>query len=403
MHVLISGGCGFVGSCLAKFFLNRKNFSAQSADSLSLSHPVHPSDPDGSPNLHHQAEPSFQVTIVDNLIRPGSQINQPVLECLGAKVLIGDLRDRQWVASLPKCDWVIDCAANPSVLAGLEGGTSRNSPSQELIDHNLASTVHLLEYCKQHSAGFLLVSSSRVYSTEQLNRIPYQLQSSSLQIDWDRLESSRGIHGLSRRGIQEGFSIEPPLSLYGTSKLASEWIAKEYAHAFGFPLWINRCGILAGAGQFGKSDQGIIAYWMHRYLYRHPLRFIGLEGSGAQVRDCLHPEDLAKLILLQILNQSSGNPITCNVSGGIESAFSLLELHEWCERRWGADRYGPRPSLERSKEPRPYDAHWIVLDSSLAHSTWGWSPTYDRQAIWEEIAEHAEFNPNWLHLSKGIE
>ena len=33
----------------------------------------------------------------------------------------------------------------------------------------------------------------------------------------------------------------------------------EYGECFGFPVWINRCGVLAGAGQFGKADQGIFS------------------------------------------------------------------------------------------------------------------------------------------------
>jgi CDP-paratose 2-epimerase len=144
---------------------------------------------------------------------------------------------------------------------------------------------------------------------------------------------------------------------------------------------------------------------------------LGFQGSGAQVRDCLHPEDLARLIHLQI-SASQGlqiqdpaknhpslrsRPITVNVSGGIESAFSLQELHEWCARRWGSDRFGAACELQRIDQPRPYDAPWIVLDSSKARQTWNWEPLRDRLSIWEEIAEHAEENPNWLQISGGID
>ncbi|MCE2809712.1 MAG: NAD-dependent epimerase/dehydratase family protein, partial [Planctomycetaceae bacterium] len=241
MHVLITGGCGFVGSCLAKFFLSQNKDRTSSLGKSKTSN-------------------SYRVTLVDNLMRSGSQTNQAPLESLGAEVLVGDLRDRAWVETLPKCDWVIDCAANPSVLAGLEDLSPNQSSSQLLVDHNLGGTVHLLEYCKKHSAGMVLVSSSRVYSIEQLCKIPFDLHDAKLSIDWDTVEASKTIAGVSRRGINENFSIEPPLSLYGATKLASEWLAKEYSKAFGFRLWINRCGILAGAGQFGKADQGIITY-----------------------------------------------------------------------------------------------------------------------------------------------
>ena len=438
MHLLITGGCGFVGSRIAKWFLANEPLSSGplSSGPVPGSYPdrrAPASSGDGSsgsltPGLKI---PGLKITLVDNLMRPGSQTNRAPLECLGAEVILGDLRQRDFVESLPACDWVIDCAANPSVLAGLGSAALEvpanipsqvnQSPSQNLVDHNLGGTIHLLEYCKRHRAGMVLVSSSRVYSIRELSRIPHQIKNSVLQFDWDRIESENLIPGLSRQGIDERFSIEPPLSLYGATKLASEWLAKEYSNAFDFPLWINRCGILAGSGQFGKADQGIITYWMHRFLYRHPLRMLGFQGSGAQVRDCLHPDDLARLVQLQIgesIGESQGRqtqqplqnppslrskPIAVNVSGGIESAFSLQELHEWCARRWGSERFGAVSELQRIDQPRPYDAPWIVLDSNKARQTWNWEPLRDRLSIWEEIAEHAEENPNWLQISGGID
>ena len=439
MHLLITGGCGFVGSRIAKWFLANEPLSSGplSSEPVPRSHPdrrAPASSGDGSSGsltlglkIPGLKIPGLKITLVDNLMRPGSQSNRAPLECLGAEVILGDLRQRDFVESLPACDWVIDCAANPSVLAGLGSAAldapanipsqANQSPSQNLVDHNLGGTIHLLEYCKRHRAGMVLVSSSRVYSIRELSGIPHQIKNSVLQFDWDRIESENLIPGLSRQGIDERFSIEPPLSLYGATKLASEWLAKEYSNAFDFPLWINRCGILAGSGQFGKADQGIITYWMHRFLYRHPLRMLGFQGSGAQVRDCLHPDDLARLVQLQI-GESQGRqtqqpvqnlpsllskPITVNVSGGIESAFSLQELHEWCARRWGSERFGAVSELQRIDQPRPYDAPWIVLDSNKARQTWNWEPLRDRLSIWEEIAEHAEENPNWLQISGGID
>jgi hypothetical protein len=63
--------------------------------------------------------------------------------------------------------------------------------------------------------------------------------------------------GFSDAGIAEDFSIDPPVSPYGSTKRASETLALEYGAAFGFPVWINRCGVLADAGQFGTAEQGI--------------------------------------------------------------------------------------------------------------------------------------------------
>ncbi len=78
------------------------------------------------------------------------------------------------------------------------------------------------------------------------------------------------------------------MSLYGSTKMASEQLALEYSHAFGFPVWINRCGVMAGAGQFGKPDMGS-SLLIHSWSLHRPLTYIGFGGTGHQVRDCLHP------------------------------------------------------------------------------------------------------------------
>ena len=106
--------------------------------------------------------------------------------------------------------------------------------------------------------------------------------------------------GVSAHGIAENFSTTPPLSLYGSSKLASECVALEYGETFEFPVWINRCGVLAGAGQFGRADQGIFSFWINAYLRRAPLRYIGFDGAGHQTRDCLHPRDLLPVLQKQM-------------------------------------------------------------------------------------------------------
>ncbi|MCU0708229.1 MAG: NAD-dependent epimerase/dehydratase family protein [Pirellula sp.] len=369
MRILITGVCGFVGSRVAQAI--------------------------------QQSHPDWSICGLDNFSRPGSRRNRPSLERLGIDVLEADLRDRELTDKLSPCEWVIDCAANPSVLAGVTTGSS----SLDVMEHNLVGTIHLLEYCKTHQAGLILVSTSRVYSASKLAQIPVELQEQRYQPTMQVIHSpSRDESmwaGLTADGINERFSTEPPLSLYGSSKLASELLAMEYASAFDFPLWINRCGVMAGAGQFGKADQGIVAFWIHSWFENAPLKYVGFDGFGHQVRDCLHPGDLSRLIELQVVDEKrTGTPRICNVSGGCSSAFSLRELSDWCEHRWPNRR--PRSlSILSDFRTRPYDCPWIVLDSSLAQHTWSWRPEWDREAIWNEIADHAEAHPDWLDQIKG--
>lgn len=353
MRLLLTGICGFAGSTIAREL------------------------------LAHEA--GLHIVGLDNLIRRGSETNVEPLRSLGIDVRIGDIRDRATVEALPAIDWIIDCAANPSVLAGVDGKTS----SQDLLDHNLSGTIHLLEHCRRHHAGFILLSTSRVYSIEPLASLPVKVSERAYIPDDARLTPPL-TDAISSNGLRENFPTTPPISLYGASKKCSEILALEYSSTFKFPVWINRCGVLAGAGQFGKADQGIFSYWIHSWAQKQPLKYIGFDGQGHQVRDCLHPRDLVPLLLQQI--NASPTAQILNVSGGIESAMSLRQLSDWC-----TDKFGPH-HVESDLTPRPFDIPWIVLDSSAAKVAWNWTPLTPRDKILEEIADHAQRNPSWLDM-----
>src|SRR5262249_17176274 len=150
-------------------------------------------------------------------------------------------------------------------------------------------------FCRHRKCGFILLSTSRVYSVDALCKLPLGVQNDAFYIN-----DSDILAGTSNEGVDESFSTTAPLSLYGSTKLASENLALEYHHAFDVPIWINRCGVLAGAGQFGRADQGIFTFWINSYLRKRPLRYLGFGGKGLQVRDCLHPADLIGLLVHQM-------------------------------------------------------------------------------------------------------
>jgi CDP-paratose 2-epimerase len=353
MKLLITGICGFVGSTLTRALL------------------------ESSENL--------QVTGVDNFIRPGSELNRRELAKLGVKIIHADVRSATDFETLPAADFVIDAAANPSVLAGVDGKTS----SRQLLEHNLWGTVNLLEYSKAHRAGLILLSTSRVYSVPPLAALPVEIYQRAF-----RPQAGATLpDGLTAAGVSEKFSTAPPISLYGSSKLASEAVALEYAGTFNFPVWINRCGVLAGAGQFGKPDQGIFSFWINSHLRRRSLKYIGFDGQGHQVRDCLHPRDLVPVLLAQMKHRGNDQPRIANFSGGAANAMSLAQLTDWCDARFG------QHAVASDANPRPFDIPWMVLDSSLAAKQWNWQPQFSLEKVLDEIARHAEQNPHWLEIS----
>lgn len=368
MHLLITGICGFAGSVISRGLLEHL--------------------------------PGVKITGIDSLIRKGSETNLEPLRALGIDVRVGDIRNEQDLADLSAADWVLDCAANPSVLAGVDGKTS----AKELLDHNLGGTIHLLEYCRRHKAGFILLSTSRVYSIPPLASLPVEVVNNAYRPSPSALSLQpsdsatlspldfRLKPSLSPLGLTESFSTAPPISLYGSSKKCSELLALEYGMTFDFPVRINRCGVLAGAGQFGKADQGIFSFWIHSWARRRPLKYIGFGGGGHQVRDCLHPRDIVPLLISQMGDPGRKVDPILNVSGGVVSAMSLAQLSAWC-----SERLGPH-QVAADTNPRPFDIPWMVLDSSAVGEAWEWKPHALMPAILEEIARHAEENPDWLDI-----
>jgi CDP-paratose 2-epimerase len=353
MNLFVTGICGFVGSSLVECLLKRRE--------------------------------NLSICGIDNLMRPGSELNRARLRDLGVTFIHGDLRAASDFEGLPKADWVIDAAANPSVLAGVQAGFG----SRQVFEHNLAGLVNVLEYCKAHRAGLILLSTSRVYSIRDLCSLPLKDEQKSFRLD----DSKPLPKGATARGIGPQFSNEPPISLYGSTKLASEAIALEYGYAFDFPVWINRCGVLAGPGQFGTPDQGIFSYWINAHLRRRPLRYIGFGGSGKQVRDALHPADLSALLDRQISTERRDGRRLYTAGGGCRNSMSLAELTQWCDGRFGAHAPAPDP------RPRTYDIPWLVMDNSETELDFGWRPEIPMEGILSQIACHAERNPDWLARS----
>jgi CDP-paratose 2-epimerase len=352
VKVLITGICGFVGSTVAR--------ALQDLDS------------------------TIELFGIDNFSRAGSEANRVALRKLGVPVHHADLRHVSDIDALPGSDWVIDAAANPSVLAGVSGVTS----SRQLVEHNLVGTINLLEYCKRYRAGFILLSTSRVYSIQQLSCLKVQQSGEAYRpiVDQDFP------NGVTTNGVSESYSTSPPVSLYGSTKIAAECLALEYGADFDFPIWINRCGVLAGAGQFGRPDQGIFSYWINAWLRNRPLKYIGFNGKGYQVRDCLHPCDLITILRQQMQAPSDKNRI-CNLGGGVTNSMSLAQLSAWC-----AACFGPR-KIAADPNPRPFDIPWMILDTARAAKEWHWQVKMPLETILNEIAEHAAKHPNWLELS----
>jgi CDP-paratose 2-epimerase len=338
VRVLITGGAGFVGSRLALAFRR-----------------------DGA-----------EVVAFDNLRRRGSETNLSALAEAGIAFVHGDVRSRGDLEDLPGVfDLMVEASAEPSVHAGADG-----SPGY-VLETNLLGTLNCLELCRRRVGALVFLSTSRVYSIDAMRGLAVREDETRLV-----LEDAQPMPGASARGIAEDFPITGPRSFYGTSKLASEMVIEEYVATYGLKAVVDRCGVLAGAGQFAKPEQGVIALWAARHVYGTPLTYIGFGGEGRQVRDVLHPLDLYDLVRLQLERVEEHAGAVFNVGGGLEGSVSLRELTDICR-----DATGTEVPIASRPETAAVDVPVYVTDTARAEAAFGWAPRRGPRAIVDEIVE----------------
>ena len=348
MKILITGGAGFVGSNLA----------------LALRAQL----------------PGAEVVCMDNLYRRGSELNVPRLQAVGAQFHRGDVRDRAAFPAGP-FDCLIECSAEPSVLAGQDG-----SPDY-LFQTNLVGAYHCLEKARQWQSRFIFLSTSRVYPIARLEAHPWREEPT--RFAW----SDQGTAGISSRGVAEAVDLNGARSLYGYTKLSAEQLIEEYRAAFGLRAVVNRCGVIAGPWQFGKVDQGVASLWVLAHHFQRPLSYIGYGGAGKQVRDFLHVADLCDLILDQIRNFDQWDGWLGNVSGGLAHSASLCELTALCREVTGRET-----PVATVPENRPNDLRLFVADCTRLFQRTTWRPKRDVRRIIQDT--HAWVTAHATQLSK---
>jgi CDP-paratose 2-epimerase len=337
VRILVTGGAGFVGGNLA----------------IALA----------------QRQADWEVTAFDNLKRRGSELNLSRLREAGIPFVHGDVRVASDLLDLGPFEAIVECSAEPSALAGLDGG------GDYVVHTNLLGAHHCLELARRDGAYFVFLSTSRVYPVAALNEVEYTESETRFE-----LEAAQDLPGVSTAGISEGFPLDGARTLYGTSKLAAELLIAEYAESFGVRAVVNRFGVIAGPWQMGKVDQGVFTFWVLSHRLGHGLRYIGYGGSGKQVRDLLHIDDAVDLIERQLQAQDEWAGFTGNVGGGRECSLSLVETTEICR-----ELSGNEVPVEAVQEPRPGDVPIYISDCDLLYRHTDWRPRHGPREILEDI------------------
>ena len=318
MKILITGGCGFVGSNVAMFLKSKK----------------------------------YKIDTLDNLSRKGSFYNLNLLKKLNIKNYKINVCNFEKIKKLKKYDLIIDCCAEAAVEVSKKN-------IDKVFNTNLFGTLNILKKAKIDNTKIIFISSSRVYPLKDFKSL---FKNSNNQSNLKMFNEKDNLYGAR--------------TLYGFTKLASEMMIEEFSYAFKIKYLINRCGVISGPLQFGKQDQGFVSLWIWNHIIKKNMSYIGYGGQGYQIRDVLHIIDLCELILLQIKKINKVHNKLFTIGGSKKSYTTLKNLTSICEKFTKN-----KIKFKNIKKTSIYDIPYYISDNKFASKTYGWKPKRNIEKI----------------------
>lgn len=320
MKLLITGGCGFLGSNLASRAIARGD----------------------------------DIVLFDNLSRVGSESNRQWLESIGGfRFEKADIRNAEAVERTIR-DF------NPDMIFHLAGQvamtTSLADPRLD-FEINALGTLNVLEAVRKHAprCGIIYSSTNKVYG------------------DLEQFHYTEGPLRYTCDERPDGFDETTPFdahSPYGCSKGTADLYMLDYARMFSLSTAVFRHSSMYGGRQFATFDQGWIGWFCGEALRikEGKARGMQISGNGKQVRDVLHGDDMIDLYFLAAENIHSIRGQAFNVGGGMANSLSLLELFQLIGELEGMK------ICHESGPPRESDQKVFVADCSKAEKLLGWRP-----------------------------
>jgi CDP-paratose 2-epimerase len=321
MKLLITGGCGFLGSNLAT----------------------------------HAIEKGFEVVVFDNLYREGSLLNLTWLKDKGTfRFVHGDIRNQNDITRLVQ-DFRPEAIFH---LAGQVAMTTSIANPRMDFEVNTVGTHNLLEAVRLFApeAAVIYSSTNKVYG--DLEQYSYRETESR----YECIDKPNGFDEATQLNFH---------SPYGCSKGAADQFMLDYARIFGLKTVVFRHSSMYGGRQFATYDQGWIGWFCQkaaeakRGLLKEPFT---ISGNGKQVRDVLHADDMVSLYYTALEHADTIGGEAFNIGGGINNSLSLLELFTLLEEMTGVQLNYSRLA------PRESDQRVFVADASKALRLFGWEP-----------------------------
>jgi CDP-paratose 2-epimerase len=330
MKVLITGGCGFLGSNLAASYLR-----------------------DGA-----------EVVVIDALFRRGSALNLAWLESIktssGFHFVQADLADVESVVSVFRRHGPFDFICHVGGQVAMS--TSLQDPARDMRT-NVVGTFNVLEAARSLSENALIAYSSTNKVYGDLEWLRYQEQATRYCLpDYPN-------------GLDESIALDFSTP-YGCSKGAADQYVRDWARVYGLKTVVFRHSSIYGGRQFASFDQGWIGWFCQKAIEQKnahklehmPERFT-ISGTGKQVRDVLHADDLIRLYQAAYEARDSISGEIFNIGGGFVNSLSLLELFDHLAAKLES------PPLSYVQTPRrASDQDFFVADISKAERLLGWQP-----------------------------
>jgi CDP-paratose 2-epimerase len=316
MKVLVTGGCGFIGSWVCEYYAG-KGHKVVSYDNMTK----------------------------NELMRTGYNVakardyNWNFLKGLGVRMVKADVRNAAELREYANdCDFIVHTAAQPAVTISIE------DPVLD-VSTNVAGTVNVLEAARCFKIPVVSCATIHVYGNK---------------INADLVE---GRKRYTRRpaGIDESYpTLTGLLTPLHASKSAADTYVRAYIDTYKIRAASFRLTGLYGPRQLGGEDHGWVANFCIRALMGLPITIF---GTGKQVRDILYCEDLVRAF-----DAFRRNPVAgiYNIGGGRQNIISLIESIEVISSILG------RKLDVRSEPARFGDLNYFVCNSSKAEKNLHW-------------------------------
>ena len=342
-NILVTGGCGFIGSNFIRFLLEKKDFSGRiiNLDALTYAgNKMSLADIEAKYTAKAVAEARYH-------FEHGDICNRALVETLFAKYEI---------------DTVVHFAAESHVDRSILG-------PEAFVKTNVMGTFTLLDVTRNVWKGadgnlrqdvlFHHVSTDEVYGS------------------------------LGETGYFTETTPYDPRSPYSASKAASDHLAKAYNHTYGLPVTLSNCSNNYGPYQFPEK---LIPLMILNMLEGKPLP---VYGDGKYIRDWLYVED--HNLAVWTIMQKGTNGETYNIGGENEwENIKLLDvLIDTVAAKANLDAGKIRSTITYVKDRPGHDRRYAI-DCSKIKRELGWKQTLNFNEGLSHTVDWYLANPKWI-------